>query len=114
MTSENAKSQARGTRGSEERVAESENIAPSQEWTGGNSSGISSVRLGAARAGGEKKNFVGASLGGKIIAQLIREAEDQLGTARECIDWYQREEQKALTKLEQLRQLQEEQQAEEL
>ncbi|MBW4523481.1 MAG: hypothetical protein KME16_28070 [Scytolyngbya sp. HA4215-MV1] len=42
---------------------------------------------------------------GGILAQLIEEVKDQLGDAEQCIEWYQREKERAEKKLETLEQL---------
>lgn len=45
------------------------------------------------------------ALAGGILAQLIKDAETRLSEARECVEWYQQEEQKQLQRLEELRAL---------
>lgn len=46
----------------------------------------------------------GLLLGG-ILSQLVLDAEQRLGEVRECIEWYQREEEKQLARLNELRKL---------
>lgn len=105
MVDINAESQTWGARRPEERTSESQNFPASEARVRGDSSGVEDIGFGAAREGGEEEGSSGSTIGGKIVAQLIQEAEDQLGTARECIDWYQREEEKILLKLDRLRRL---------
>jgi hypothetical protein len=106
MNNEHAESQTRGTWSTEKRFAQSTDLAPSEAGTRGTSGGVENIGIGHAGAGRAAESSISSSLGGKIIAQLIQEAEDQLGVARKCIEWYVEEEQKALNKLQQLKQLQ--------
>jgi hypothetical protein len=65
-------------------------------------------------SGANRENWQGAdlflflgSIGGGIIAQLIRTTEDQLSEARACIEWYQRKEQESVASLQELQKLKE-------
>ncbi|MBL1177835.1 hypothetical protein [Pantanalinema sp. GBBB05] len=42
---------------------------------------------------------------GGIVSQLIRQAEDKLANAEECLEWYEREKQRATSDLQHLKDL---------
>jgi len=78
---------------------------------------ITSGEGGAKQAGGQP-GLLGQRVAGKnregefvllitggIVTQLIRDAERQLGNARASVEWYQREEEEALQRVRELRQL---------
>ncbi|MBD1939103.1 hypothetical protein [Microcoleus sp. FACHB-68] len=102
----NAKGEARGTRTDKG----SEDLRPSnpgrQEGIGRDSSQHEYLSGGSAGEIGQRQDthYV-ATLTGGVIGQLILDAEDRLKVARECIEWYVREEEKELSRLDNLRKL---------
>lgn len=103
--SSNAESQAQSARAAEIREPVCPDHATSEGSSGDTSSTARDIGFGVARTDSAGSDFLPPSIVGKIITQLIKEAEDQLGNAKACIKWYEDEEQKALVKLEELRQL---------
>lgn len=57
--------------------------------------------------GSGNHSFADTDVAGGVIEQLIIDAEDRLKVARECIDWYKREEETALARLDNLEKLRE-------
>lgn len=70
---------------------------------------------GTGSVGEQPGNFDSRTLGavgteaivGGMLSQMIEEVESQLQNDQECIEWYEREKEKHLRKLENLRQLRE-------
>lgn len=59
--------------------------------------------VGKTRSGRDSDQCI--DITGGILAQLIADAEDQLGEARACIEWYQEKEKEQLKRLENLQKL---------
>lgn len=75
-------------------------LADCQARTGADGGTDGGIPIGNARPLGARDDLVGG-----ILARLIMDAEEQLDEARECIDWYTREEQKQIKRLSDLRAL---------
>lgn len=101
----NAESEARTARTAEVGEFVCSDHTRSEGITGSTSSAEKDIAFRADRTDSEGASFLSSSIAGKIVSQLIKEAEDQLDNARACIKWYEDEEQKALQKIEELRQL---------
>lgn len=94
---ENAQSETPGTWRGEGRGDQRSDYSDSQERVGSDGGQPGGVSVGDVRAA-----WQGASLAGGILARLIEDAELRLDEARECIEWYQREESKQLARLKDL------------
>jgi hypothetical protein len=107
MSEENAEIKARSTRTEENGGVSYTPVAGRKEGAGvySGSSGDFSIRTFGAPGSGSHPNYL-ALLTGGIISQLIADAEDRLGKTRECIEWYEREEDEDLARLENLKKLQ--------
>jgi hypothetical protein len=78
--------------------------ANSEGGSGESSSGAGNL---SGRSFGEDRPAKSTlKLFGGILAQLIQDAEVQLGKAQECVEWYQREVAELQTRLENLKRLQ--------
>ena len=110
--SSNAESQAQSARTAEDTGAICSDYATSEGSAGVRSSTERDIGFGVDRTDSTGADLISSSIAGKIVTQLIKEAEDQLDNARACIKWYEDEEQKALAKIAELRQLEQTVQAE--
>lgn len=107
MNQNNAKNEARTIRSEEvgglAYSPDSRREAGAGLYSGSN--GDFSSRISGTPGAGANPNFL-ALLTGGIISQLIADAEDRLGQSQECIEWYEREKQENVKRLENLRKLQ--------
>jgi hypothetical protein len=108
----NAESQAQSARTAKDGKPVCSDNSRGERSSGGGSGQTRDIGFRVDRTTSERSNFLSPSIAGKIITQLIREAEGQLENARACIKWYEDEEEKALAKIEELRRLEESVQAE--
>ena len=110
MVINDAQDQALGTWSAKEN-SESKPDRRSDSGIGSTSSAIGSESFGISGNAWQKEivpqQFGGDRIDGKIIAQLISDAQDQLEEARACIKRYQEQEKQALKRLETLHGIQE-------
>lgn len=107
MSKNNAKSQESTIRRTQKSGDESATDPGGQEGTDRISGKDEDIPIGITGTIGARKNSNRfAAVTGGIVAQLIRDAEDRLTKAKECIDWYEREKGEEEKRLEDLRSLQ--------
>lgn len=103
----NAKDEAQPIRGTEVREIPGPIDPTGEEWAGVNSNNDGNFSSGIIGETRPRRYSDYDRLTGGIITQLIKDAEDQLGEARACIEWYGKKEQEQLERLENFRKLQE-------
>ena len=96
-----AKSETPEARGGEGCSDQHPDHPYSQERVRGDGHFPGSVTIRNAGTTGE-----GGSIAGGILTRLIQDTQDRLNEARECIAWYEREEQKQIQRLADLEALQ--------
>ncbi|WP_416671606.1 hypothetical protein [Egbenema bharatensis] len=99
----NAEGKTRSTRTEQVGVAEDSNYSRWEGGTGGTSPTDGNFGVGIAGAAGKEAD---SAITGGILEQLIQDAEDQLQSSVECIEWYEREREKHQERLNNLKQLQ--------
>lgn len=104
MSTSNAQSQARTARTEKNGTIRNPDDTRGEGGIGGSSLTDGSVSGGVDGAS-RTQTATGSAITGGIIAQLINDAENQLGKTRACIEWYQEEEQERLERLENLKRL---------
>lgn len=107
MNEEDAKSETRTVWTETDRGVSHSSVAGWEEGAGVHSEqhGDFGDRIVGTVGTGPHSNYLVLLTGG-IISQLIADAEDRLGQSEECIEWYVREKEENLKRLENLRKLQ--------
>lgn len=104
----NAKSASQSARTAKNREDSNQSDSAGQDWSGSASVREGNIAGGISGEDRKEGDFdIHVSLTGGIIAQLIRDAEIQLGKTRDCIRWYEDEEQEQLERLKNLQRLHE-------